>query len=327
MTKVYFLKKIEFKKIKTVLPNFKQPLGVKVHFGERGNETFISASVIKQITDLLQAPTLIECNVLYKGSRTTKIDHLEIAKQHGFNFAPIDILDGELGEKHLELSLKNCSHFNKVYIGKGLEKYNSLLVISHFKGHISAGFGGAIKNLGMGLASRQGKLALHASIKHQINSIKCIACGQCLENCPVNAINWNSYHKAQINQNLCVSCSKCIALCSEKAIEIPWQSTKPETLQERIAEYTLAITDRLPCFFINFLTNITEHCDCIGQKLPLLTPDIGLLLSTDPVAIDQASYDLITKHHPPFQKFKGLAQLEYGEKIGLGSKDYQLINL
>ncbi len=324
---VYFLPTLDKNKIKKILPEFSGKLGVKVHFGEQGNQTFIPAKEIKKIVGLLEKPTLIECNVLYKSPRQRADTHRQLAKEHGFDFAPIDILDGELGEKNLEVSFQGGRHLSTAFLGESLKKYHSLLIISHFKGHLEAGFGGALKNLGMGLASRQGKLALHASIKHQISPDKCTGCGTCLVNCPAEAISYNSNNKAFINQKICISCSKCLALCPNQAISIPWSSTAGNILQERIAEYALAATQNRVCYYVNFLINITSDCDCCGQAMPLLTNDVGLLLSSDSVAIDQASYDLIVKQYPLFEKQNGLAQLEHGEKIGLGSREYQLINL
>ncbi|HRY63194.1 MAG TPA: DUF362 domain-containing protein, partial [Patescibacteria group bacterium] len=179
MSSVYFLKNLDPVKIKSVLPKFTTPLGVKVHFGEEGNTTFIPAEKIKQIVDLLSSPTLIECNVLYKSPRTRASTHIKLAKEHGFDFAPIEILDGEAGDEDLELPVPGGQHLKLAYLGRGFSKYTSVLFISHFKGHGLSGFGGAIKNIGMGLASRRGKLALHASVKHQVKSEKCLSCGAC----------------------------------------------------------------------------------------------------------------------------------------------------
>ncbi len=325
-SKVYFVKLDELNKIKDLLPEFKPPLGVKVHFGEEGNKTFVPANLIKQIVNWVDNPTLVECSVLYRSPRSKATTHREVALKHGFNFAPIDFLDGEEGDDFIEIEIDG-EHFKKCYLGKGLEKYKSLLVISHFKGHGGSGFGGDLKNLGMGLASRRGKLAIHALIKHNVNADKCNSCGICLKHCPVQAISFDKDKKAVINQEVCISCSKCISVCPAEAIEIPWDSTGSQTLQERIAEYALAATKNRQCFFINFLINITENCDCLGEKMEKLTQDIGVLASLDPVAIDQASYDLVIKQFMGFKEHDGDYQLKQGVKIGLGNRQYQLIKL
>ena len=158
-SKVFFIKVDEIKKIRDILPKFEPSLGVKVHFGERGCDTFVPAKYIKTITDNLDKPTFIETSVLYKSPRRTASGHREVAQEHGFNWLPIDFLDGEEGDNSLETKI-NGKYFKECFLGKNLDKYKELLVVSHFKGHSSAGFGGAIKNLAMGLGSRQGKLAM-----------------------------------------------------------------------------------------------------------------------------------------------------------------------
>lgn len=328
MSKVYFAHNLEnlpelIEKY-DLLTGFSEPVGVKVHFGEKGNETFISAKRIAEVVKLVKNPTLVECNVLYKSDRSKASSHIKLAKEHGFDFAPIDILDGEEGDEEIELDIDSGKHFKKARIGRGIEKYKSLLVVSHFKGHGANGFGGANKNVGMGLASRAGKLALHASIKHNIDTDKCISCGNCINNCPVGAIDYNDNGKAIIDEDKCISCSKCISACNFGAVEIPWGSTNKEVLQERIVEYTQAVVKNKKCLYINFLENITSKCDCIGESMELMTSDIGILVSADPVAIDQASYDLITKKCPEFTNLGGTRQLEYGEEFGLGSRKYSL---
>jgi uncharacterized Fe-S center protein len=323
-SKIYFIKLNELNKIKDLLPEFTSSLGVKVHFGEEGNKTFVPAELIKPIIDMVGHPTLIECSVLYRSPRSKALTHRKVALKHGFGFAPIDFLDGPEGDDCLEVKIKG-KYFERCYLGKGLEKYKSLLVISHFKGHGGSGFGGALKNIGMGLASRRGKLAIHSSIQHSVNQKKCTGCGTCIKNCPVNAISLDKGSKAVINREKCVSCSKCISVCPVEAIAIPWSSHGRQVLSERIAEYALAVSRKRQCFFVNFLINITSNCDCLGDFMEKLTEDIGVLISSDPVAIDQASYDLVCRQFVGFKEFSGEYQLEHAESIGLGKRAYDLI--
>lgn len=325
-SKVYFIKLDEIGKIKDLLPRFNTPLGVKVHFGEEGNKTFVSADLIKEIIDMVASPTLIECSVLYRSPRSRASTHKKLAIKHGFDFAQIDILDGEEGDDSLEVKIKG-KYFTSCYLGQGLGKYSSILALSHFKGHMGTGFGGALKTIGMGLGSRRGKLAMHSSIQHQVTEEKCISCGTCIEHCPVNAIDYNQQNKANINKQICISCSKCISVCPEQAIKIPWQAHGTEMLQERIVEYALAALKERQGFYINFLNNITDNCDCIGEEMEILTEDIGVLASEDPVAVDQASYDLVLKQFPGFKEFNGDYQLKHGEHLGLGTRQYNLISV
>ena len=324
-SKVYFIKTAEIKKIESLLPKFGVSPGIKVHFGERGCDTYVKADLIKQITKYLDKPIFLETSVLYKSPRRTAIGHREVAIEHGFDWLPIDFLDGAEGDNSLEVEI-NGKYFKKCFLGKNLQDHNEILVISHFKGHGGTGFGGAIKNLGMGLASRKGKLAMHSSIKHHINKEKCISCGACISHCPVNAIEFDVNKKAFIIQEKCISCSKCISVCPSGAVRIPWGSTGKQELGERVAEYAYAAQLNKQCFYVNFLINITAECDCSDFHMEKVIPDIGILASSDPVAIDQASYDLGLGQSSDFKKFNGDLQLQHGEELGLGSRNYDLIN-
>ncbi len=328
--KVYFLKMNDLAKVKSLLPTFEGRLGLKCHFGEEGNDAFVSASFIKQIAAMVSFPPLLETTVLYRSQRSRASSHRALALRHGFDFARVDILDGEEGDDVMEYELKNPNSevkAKKYYLGKNLENYNSLLVVSHFKGHIAAGFGGAIKNLAMGLASRRGKLDMHAGTKHHVTQAECVSCGTCIENCPVDAIAYDESGKAFINQNMCISCSKCIAVCPVSAIHIPWGTNDVNNFKSALAEYALAATEGRKCFYINFLVNIVAQCDCMAMKQERMTPDLGILISSDPVAIDQASFDLVSAQCPDFKKYDGGQALIHGEKIGLGSRDYEIVTL
>ncbi len=320
--KVYFLKLDQLENIKDLAPEFKGTLGLKCHFGEKGNDAFVPAEYVKKISGLFGYPNLIETSVLYRGPRSEARSHIELAREHGFNFAEIDILDGAVGDDNHAVELPDLK--KTCYLGAHLADYNSLLVSSHFKGHGIAGFGGAVKNLAMGLASRRGKLAMHAGVKHQVDPGICTACGTCIANCPVNAIAFGDNSKAVIDQEICISCSKCISVCPVEAIHIPFGSLSTEEFQARLAEYALAAVTGRQCFYVNFLINIVPQCDCMGAKQARLTDDIGVLASGDPIAIDQASFDLVTEQYPQFKAHDGEGQLNHGEMIGLGTRGYQL---
>ena len=235
----------------------------------------------------------------------------------------IDILDGENGEKFVEI--ENCK------IGASIKKYDSLVVISHFKGHGMAGFGGAIKNVGMGLGSRAGKLDMHSNVKPYINSSNCIGCAICAHNCDVNAITINK-GKAFINNDKCIGCAMCIAVCPHHAASVPWDSGTSDYLQKKIAQYTKAVLSIFPdSIFINILEKITKDCDCRGSSQKQIINDIGIVYSTDIVAIDKASLDLVNKFsNNKFNKINDVDkqnQLNIAQKLSLGKKSYNLINL
>ena len=301
----------------------------KIHFGEDKNTTHINPEILRDIPKYFKKPLFVDCNVLYKGSRTRKSDHIALAKKHGFDFIPIDILDGELGEDTIEVPIKT-KNTKIAKLGKGLEKYKKMVALTHFKGHGMTGFGGALKNVGMGLGSRGGKLDMHSSLSPQIDIKRCIGCSICVQNCPAKAIEL-VLKRAKINKNKCIGCAMCIAVCPNSAISSVLHDNLK--LMEKIAEYTLAATKGKKWFYINFLTNITYFCDCRASEQKPFMKDIGILFSKDPVAIDQASIDLVVENNKgvdPFKKNNGVDGtyiLDYAEKIGLGKRDYKLIKV
>lgn len=327
MNKVYFSQNIE-KIIDNIdYSKLGQKVAIKVHFGEVGCTTYMDPNLVKKIYQKIESfgkkATLVECNVLYKGSRTNTKDHLKTAKDHGFIDMDIDILDGENGEKFIEIN--NCK------IGARIKKYDSLIVISHFKGHGMAGFGGAVKNVGMGFGSRAGKLDMHSNIKPYIDSSLCIGCGICANNCDVNAISINN-GKAFIDNKKCIGCAMCIAVCPHQAACVPWDGGTSEYLQQKIAQYAKAVLSLFPNpIFINILEKITKDCDCQGSSQKPMTADIGILFSNNIVAIDQASLDLVNLNsHQKFNKINKVDkenQLKIASKIKLGNSKYTLIKL
>lgn len=327
-TKIYFSKEIEKILEKLDYSKLGKKVAIKVHFGEKGCKTYINPAIVKKVYDKIislgKKATLIECNVLYKGSRTNSTDHIRTAKENGFDFAPIDILDGEDGSEFIEI--------NGCKIGKGIKKYDSLVVLSHFKGHEMAGFGGAIKNIGMGLGSRAGKLHMHASVHPKISE-KCIACGECIKHCPTKAITIDKKtKKAKIADKLCIGCAMCIAVCPNGAANVSWESRTHEDLQKNIANYTKAVLSLFPnAIFINVLEKITPDCDCWGIIQKPVMDDVGILASTDIVAVDKASLDLANKFSSgKFDKVNETNkenQIEIAKKLGLGSEEYEIVKI
>lgn len=304
-------------------------LAIKIHFGERESDTHLDPGFVKNVFQEIENEVsdcvLMDCNVLYKGERSKASSHKKLAVDNGFDFAPIVIADGERGENELRIN-SNGKHFDTVKVGAGLKNYNSLLVISHFTGHVAAGIGGALKNVGMGLGSKAGKLAMHDAFELRINSRLCRVCGACIEHCPDDAIEILS-DSASIDHDKCIGCGRCIAECPVSAVKIPWSGASSRELQERIVEYASGVLDEKKAYFINVLVNVTKECDCINRKQNAIVEAIGILASEDPVAIDQASLDLVGEEKFRSRSIDPSIQIKYAEELGLGSRKYKLIKV
>ena len=324
---------------------------IKLHFGEKGNDSYINPVFVRQIVDKVKQngakPFVTDTNTLYFGHRHNSVDHLQTAIQHGFNYAvldtPIIIADGILGNNETKIEI-NKKHFGEVKIAGDIEKSNSMIVMSHFKGHGMSAFGGAIKNLAMGCASSFGKIEQHGCAKPIVKD-KCVACGKCMSVCPEDAIYMED-EKSFIDYDRCIGCNFCIEACPDSVIDLDLEKI-PEFI-EKMVEYAYgAVKNKQDkVCYINFLMNITPDCDCVPWSDAPIVPDIGILASFDPVAIDAASIDLVNEQcgfensllhhnfHKGEDKFKGVyegidgkIQLKYGEEIGLGSADYELIRI
>jgi uncharacterized Fe-S center protein len=324
---------------------------IKLHFGEKGNDSYINPVFVRQIVDKVKQngakPFLTDTNTLYFGSRHNSVDHLQTAVLHGFNYAvvgaPIIIADGIRGDNEVDIEV-NLKHFKSVKIAGDIEKSDGMVVMSHFKGHGMSGFGGAVKNLAMGCASVSGKLEQHECAKPLIGE-KCMGCGKCIESCPVSAMCLEE-EKSKINYEECIACNNCLLSCPESVIDLDWEMIRP--FIEKMTEYAYGAVKNKQnkVCYINFLMNITPDCDCVPWSDAPIVPDIGILASFDPVAIDAASTDLINEqcgfknsllHHNfdrgedkfkgVYEKIDGQIQLKYGEEIGLGSMEYELIRI
>lgn len=297
---------------------------LKVHFGEKGNKTFIPASSYKGIIEYLKNRNIetkyIETNVLYKGERTTKKSHVLLAKEHGLKNLEIEIADGDIGEEFDEIEISK-QYFQKVRIGKAFSNYDGFVVLAHFKGHSLAGFGGAIKQLAMGFASRSGKMQQHASTSPYVKASKCVLCKKCIKTCDVNAIYMED--SAIIDSDKCIGCAGCIAVCPYGAIYNDWQGA---SFHEKLAEYAYGAQLGKKNIYINFMYNITDLCDCVGSELEIVAKDYGILASTDPVAIDLACLDILNKDYKDLFS-SGRKVFEHAKKINFGSSKYKLIQI
>jgi uncharacterized protein len=314
---------------------------VKVHIGEKGNKTYIKAPCLKGLVDELVSlktkPFLTDTSTLYLGKRHNAIDHAILAHEHGFGMAGLGIPfispDGIYGTS--ETIVKINGELNKeVSIAYDIARVQSLLAISHVTGHLGTCMAATLKTLGMGCASRKGKMRQHAAFKPNIDTEKCVGCGECYRHCPEFAINMKDL-KSHIDKDKCVGCAECLAVCRFGAVQHDWEQDI-KILECSVAEHAKGVLagkeDRAA--FINFAISITKDCDCMGNPDTNIVKDIGILGSTDPVAVDAAAIDLMEKTAgKPLDKISaypnlnGKWQLEHGEKIGLGSRKYTLVEI
>ena len=323
--------------------NFIQPnnkVAVKMHFGEEGNTGFVRPEYLRIICDKITSQKAMsfisDTNTLYRGRRTNSVDHLALAREHGFTLqatgAEIIVPDDTKKENVTEVPI-NQKFIKAAKVARLFVDADALVGVSHFKGHMMTGFGGALKNIGMGCAAREGKLQQHAEVSPVVYQDKCTGCGECEKACPVDAITIQN-KKSVIDAAKCIGCATCIAVCPSSAIDVPWGSGAA-TIQEKMVEYASAIlkSKKGKCGFISFAIKITKECDCLAKDDPRIAPDIGILASNDPLAIDKASFDLVNRicGKDIFQEVHpdrdGLKQLKYAHKLGLGSLDYTLIEL
>ena len=315
-------------------------VALKLHVGERDNDTHVSPEIIRVIVSMIKEkggiPFLTETSTLYRGQRSNAIDHLVQAFSHGFTYentgAPFIMADGLSGNSEMEIPIKGII-FKKVSIAREILFVDALIAISHATGHPGTALGACLKNIGMGLSSRIGKLRQHSSIKPYIDTAKCTFCEKCISWCPVTAIIEKT-EKAFIVQEKCIGCGECLAVCNFDAVKYNW-GIQSADLQKRIAEHALGVIQKMrdKSFFINFLTDMTEGCDCLGSRQARIIPDVGILASNNPVAVDQATLDLTEKSFGESLAEKcepdldPTVQLEHAEKIGLGSRKYKLFSL
>ena len=306
-------------------------IGLKVHFGEEGNQNFLNPELLRPLVEKVH-PTFVETNVLYVSKRRFTDSHIALAKEHGFTFAPIDILDSEDDADGLCYDATGLKHFTKIKTGSHFANYDAYIVYSHFKGHGSAGFGGAIKNVSMGFASPGGKMAMHSS---NIPAVKkgssCVHCQRCVQQCPANAITLTDFGPV-IDSSKCLGCAKCIAECG-LGIFGQGDRAQGEDFLERLVEYAKVFCEKKPMVFINVMDKISKSCDCSAMApAPFMDP-IGAVASTDIVAVDYVCHLLTAMKQKTEDAFldvngvSGLAQIKYAEKLGMGTTKFVLIDV
>jgi len=328
---------------------------VKIHFGEEGTTGFLRPLWVKPILDFISEaggkPFLTDASTLYVGQRGEAVSHSLCAAKHGWDplvlGAPVIIADGLRGEFEQTVPVGG-KHIDEAYIAGGIAEADFLVSVNHFKGHELAGYGGALKNIGMGSASKKGKMQQHFSTGPIISEDNCVGCESCVKVCETGALSINEDNgKVFLNPEKCVGCGGCFVACCHDGLRVDWKIGVQEFL-ERMMEYCAGVakTKKKPCLHVNFVMDVVPDCDCVGFTDAPICPDIGVLVSFDPVAVDQASMDLVNDAQPlypsqlPFgvtpgqNKFAAIHShvpeqmgLDYAEELGLGTREYNLINM
>ena len=334
-------------------------VAIKMHFGELGNVSYLRPNYARAVVDVVKElggkPFLTDCNTMYPGSRKNALEHLECAWENGFTpltvGCPIIIGDGLKGTDDISVPVEGGEYVTEAKIGRAIMDADVFISLTHFKGHEMTGFGGAIKNIGMGGGSRAGKKEQHASGKPKIDASACRGCRRCQRECANNGLVFNEQTmKMSVDESQCVGCGRCLGACNFDAIYFINDNAQA-ALNCRMAEYTKAVVAGRPQFHISLVVDVSPNCDCHGENDVPILPNLGMFVSTDPLALDQACVDacLAADPLPDSQLARHLADpnfhdhhdhfinstpesewsscLEHAEKIGLGSRAYELIEL
>ena len=327
-------------------------VAIKIHFGELGNLAFLRPNFARYVADYVKElggyPFLTDCNTLYVGSRKNALDHLDTALRNGFSpyatGCQILIADGLKGTDDVEVPVAGGILCKTAKIGRAIMDADIVISLNHFKGHECTGFGGAIKNIGMGCGSRAGKMEMHAAGKPTVNHDLCIGCGRCAKICAHDAPHIAD-GKATIDHAKCVGCGRCIGVCPKDAITPDYDAAN-DVLNRKMAEYALAVLHGRPHFHVSLAIDVSPFCDCHGENDVPIVPDVGMFASFDPVAIDRACADAVNAAAPIADSLLGRAKarhtdhfgtvspstdwrscLEHAEALGLGTQAYTLHRL
>ena len=327
-------------------------VALKVHFGEQGNLAHVRPQYARTLVDLVKElggrPFLTDANTLYAGSRRNALDHLDTAYGNGFSpFSAgchVIIADGLTGVDEVAVPVVGGQYVKEAKIGRAVMDADVVLTLNHFKGHECAGFGGAIKNVGMGCASRTGKMEQHAAGKPEVDAERCAGCRRCLAACGADAVTITREDKALIDPARCVGCGRCVGACPIDAIPPPYDASNDQ-LCRKIAEYAWAVLRGRPHFHVSLAIDLSPFCDCYPNNDAPFAPDVGLFASFDPVAIDVACADAVNRQPPnPGSLMDGRAPgrdhfatispdtdwrvcIDHCVRLGLGRKDYELTRI
>jgi len=329
-------------------------VAIKMHFGEPGNLAYLRPNWVKTVADFVKErggkPFLTDCNTLYTGERKDALGHLDSANLNGFLPATtgcqILIGDGLKGTDEALVPVEGATYVKEAKIGQAIMDADILLSVTHFKGHEATGFGGTLKNIGMGCGSRAGKMEQHSAGKPFVKEKRCVGCGTCTRWCAHGAAVVRN-GKASIDHDKCVGCGRCLGHCPADAIQAPSDESN-DILNCKIAEYTKAVVSGRPCFHISLVCDVSPLCDCYGLNDAPIVPDVGMFASFDPIALDQACADAVmaqtplpgsaltdeghkSGHHDHFHDLhpdtNWQTALEHGVKLGLGTREYELIKI
>lgn len=327
-------------------------VAIKMHFGERGNLSYLRPNYAKTVVDLVRElggrPFLTDCNTLYVGGRKNALDHIDTAYVNGFSpFSTgchVIIGDGLKGTDDVDVPV-NGEYVKAAKIGRAVMDADVIISLTHFKGHEMTGFGGTLKNLGMGCGSRAGKMDMHSTGKPYVDQSRCIGCHQCEKICAHGAPEFTD-GKASINHDKCVGCGRCIGVCPKDAVLAAKDATH-DIINKKIAEYSLAVVQGRPNFHISLVVDVSPYCDCHGENDRAIVPNVGMFASFDPVALDVACADAVNAQPIIMDSILGESRghenrdyfgqvspntnwkvgIEHGVKIGLGNSEYELIEV
>lgn len=327
-------------------------VAIKMHFGEPGNLAFLRPNWAKTVADFVKErggkPFLTDCNTLYVGGRKNGLDHLDTAMLNGFNpmttGCQVIIADGIKGNDEVEVPVEGGEYVKNAKIGRAVMDADVFISLTHFKGHESAGFGGTLKNIGMGCGSRAGKMEQHNAGKPHVVQKHCVGCKLCTKICAHDAISVQD-RKAAIDHSKCVGCGRCIAVCARNAITVNFDESHTN-LSRKMSEYAKAVVDGRPCFHISLVIDVSPNCDCRAENDAAIVPNVGMFASFDPVALDMACVDAVNTQpilrgsaadigdchdqdhfHCIHPDTDWMSCLEHAEKLGLGTREYELIKI
>ena len=327
-------------------------VAIKMHFGEPGNLAFLRPNWAKTVADFVKErggkPFLTDCNTLYVGGRKNGLDHLDTAMLNGFNpmttGCQVIIADGIKGNDEVEVPVEGGVYVKNAKIGRAVMDADVFISLTHFKGHESAGFGGTLKNIGMGCGSRAGKMEQHNAGKPHVVQKHCVGCKMCTKICAHDAISVQD-RKAAIDHSKCVGCGRCIAVCARNAITVNFDESHTN-LSRKMSEYAKAVVDGRPCFHISLIIDVSPNCDCRAENDAAIVPNVGMFASFDPVALDMACVDAVNTQpilrgsaadigdchdqdhfHCIHPDTDWMSCLEHAEKLGLGTREYELIKI